>query len=486
MKKIVLKENYLDSNKIVKYGFLGQYLMNLGIKHNDLESFIDKPRPTDCADPSGLINIDKAAQIFMDECNKGGAAKVFVQVDSDCDGFTSGAIVLQYIKRRFPEIKIEWRLHNGKEHGIILDTVPSDATLVIIPDAGSNQFNEHNALIESGKKVIVLDHHEIDDDDWQNKTLACIVNNQVSPNYPNKSLSGAGVAYKFAKYIDEHYFSDEICIADSLMDLAAIGIIADAMNMTTLDNNWIAYYGLGTIRNKFIRHLAVKQARGIKNPDSLTKMDVMWYIAPVINGVIRSGETEDKEMVFKALIEPQGEADMYEHVWRGVTKYENIYERAVRLAANAKSRQDSNKKKAFEWLCDDVRAKGLDKNNIIIETLDEKNSSKVGANITGLIAMELVKEFNKPCLVLRKTELEGKSVFGGSGRNGRFYNLPNLKDTLDAAGAEYTAGHQGAMGVFLTPEQVEPVTKYFNDNLMLQHFWMKCLKLIIGFIQEKD
>ena len=294
-------------------------------------------------------------------------------------------------------------------------------------------------------------------------TPAIIVNNQTSPEYSNKSLSGAGVVYKFIKAMDKRYFNDDHIYHD-YGDLAAIGIIADAMNMTTLDNNYIAYWGLSHIHSKFIHELAVKQSRGVKNPDHLTKIDVAFYIAPVINGVIRSGSQEDKEMTFGAMIDNE-DTNLYEHTWRGVTKMETLWERAARNAINAKSRQDASKKKSFEWLCEKIRKEGWDNHNIIIAILDAKESIKVSPNITGLIAMELVKEFNKPALVLRDTEFDGEHVYGGSGRNGNFYGLPDLKAMLTAAGGLYQEGHANAFGSFLRKDQVDDIRNYFDTHL---------------------
>lgn len=341
--------------------------------------------------------------------------------------------------------------------------MPEDTDIVFIPDAGSNQFEEQKALFEKGIKTIILDHHEVSDMNSFQRTPAIIVNNQTSPEYPNKSLSGAGITYKFIKAMDKIYFSDNHIFHD-YGDLAAIGIIADAMNMTTLDNNYIAYWGLSHIHSKFIHELALKQSRGVKNPDHLTKIDVAFYIAPVINGVIRSGSQEDKEMTFGAMIDNE-DTNLYEHTWRGVTKMETLWERAARNTINAKSRQDASKKKSFEWLCEKIRKESWDNHNIIIATLDAKESIKVSPNITGLIAMELVKEFNKPALVLRDTEFDGEHVYGGSGRNGNFYGLPDLKAMLTAAGGLYQEGHPNAFGSFLRKDQVDDIRNYFDTHL---------------------
>ena len=463
MKKIELKVNHLERNSNKKYIY--QYLETLGIKYEDVDSFISQPRNEDEEPPMHLDNISAAADAIDYAARK--KMKFFIQVDSDTDGYTSSAILINYLKRRYGDIDIIWRLHAGKEHGVIVDTVPEDTGIVIIPDAGTNQFVEHKALHDKGMIVVVLDHHELEEPNIEDSP-AIIVNNQISKFCINKSLSGAGVVYKLIKYMDSEFFTDKIY--QNYGDLAAIGIISDAMNMTTLDNNYIAYWGLKHIHSQFIEQVAIKQSRGIKNPQSLTKIDVAFYIAPVINGVIRSGAPEDKQMVFRALIEENNTEDFVRE-WRGTTYHETLYECAARLAMNAKARQDAAKKKSFEWLCEKIRDKGWDKDNIIIVPLDAKESLKVSPNITGLISMELVKEFNKPALVLRQTELDGKMVYGGSGRNGNFHNLPDLKQALQNSNeVYYTAGHANAFGVFIEEDHINQIREYFLSHYKSEEF----------------
>ncbi len=470
MNKVELKTNCLKmyDNNTSEFsrgmGFIAQYLMSLGIEKKNLMSFIDKPKDSDADNPETLEHIKEAAEVLVKRLDCG--AKVFVQVDSDTDGYTSAAVLISYLRKRWPNIKIVHRLHNGKEHGVVPETVPADCSVVIIPDAGSNQFDEQNYLASIGKTVIILDHHEVDK---MEDTQAYIVNNQLSPNFTNKNMSGVGVVYMFIQYLDKYYFSDLESIYRNYLDLTAIGIIADAMLMTSLGNNYIAYYGLNNIKNQFIYELALKQSRGIPDPAHLTKIGVAFYIAPVINGVIRYGTPEDKEMVFKALT-TENDTEDYQTEYRGVVRHENLYQYASRLAMNAKGRQDSAKKKSFEWICDKIDSEGWCNDNIIIAALDEKESAKVSPNITGLIAMELVTHYNKPALVLRKTEFEEQEVYGGSGRNGNFYGLPNLKDFLHEAGAFYVEGHQSAFGCFLKPDQVQSIRDYANSHLSMSSF----------------
>ena len=462
MKRIEMKVNHIKKDTT---DYIVDYLATLGIAKENVDSFIGTPKDSDQDNPWGLENMSVAARVAY-HMLKEENAHIFVQVDSDTDGYTSSAVLINYVKRRFPNAKVSYALHPGKEHGIIPTNIPDDATLVIIPDAGSNNYAEQKEVIASGKELIILDHHEVNN---YEDTGAILVNNQFSRNFSNKNLSGVGIVYMFIKAIDEEYFKEDQIHRDYL-DLTAIGIIADAMNMASLGNNYIAHYGLHNIRNEFIKELAIKQSRGIKNPEHLTKTDVAFYIAPVINGVIRSGAPEDKQMVFRALTE-EGSTEIFNHEWRGKVTPESLYAHAVRLAANAKSRQDSAKKKSFEWLCSEIRANGHDKDNLIIATLDKKQSMKVSANVTGLIAMELVKEFNKPCLVLRETEFNGKQVYGGSGRNGNFYGLPSLLDFLHQSNlVEYAEGHANAHGTFIEPDKIQPLRDFANSVLNPQIF----------------
>ena len=113
MKTIRLKEN-----KINRYSktMLEDYICSFGIARENVNSFIGTPRPTDADDPFKLKNIREAADLAYQKCRMPDA-KVFVQVDSDCDGYTSSALLLNYLNSLFPgftQNNIIYRLHEGK------------------------------------------------------------------------------------------------------------------------------------------------------------------------------------------------------------------------------------------------------------------------------------------------------------------------------------------------------------------------------------
>ena len=168
--------------------YLFSILKSRGI--GDVETYLN-PTINLLLDPQLLNNIERGAEELYSclEANE----EIFLQVDSDADGYTSAAILYNYIKRFEPKAKITIRFHEGKQHGVIPSTVPDNTSLVLLPDSGSNQFEEHRELAERGISVLVIDHHLADHESED----AIIINNQLSPLYSNKSLCGAGVVYKF-------------------------------------------------------------------------------------------------------------------------------------------------------------------------------------------------------------------------------------------------------------------------------------------------
>ena len=69
--------------------------------------------------------------------------KIFIQVDADCDGYTSAAILINYLNCLFPhfvQTQISYRVHDGKQHGLLVETIPDDVKLVIAPDSSSSDY----------------------------------------------------------------------------------------------------------------------------------------------------------------------------------------------------------------------------------------------------------------------------------------------------------------------------------------------------------
>lgn len=214
------------TNRQITNNFLANLLIDRGtIPENDLQ-YQDKffnPGRGNLLEPELLDNILEAAQLLEKHIKQGN--KIYLVVDSDMDGFTSSAVLYNYIennyRKNYSDYSIEYHIPTGKEHG--LDTLMNDLNvskkydLIILPDAGSNDINEHKALKQLGYDIICLDHHMVS----EKSEDAIVVNNQSSDRYENKNLSGVGVVYKFLQLLDK---MNEWSDADNYLDLVAAGM----------------------------------------------------------------------------------------------------------------------------------------------------------------------------------------------------------------------------------------------------------------------
>lgn len=156
-----------------------------------------------------------------------------VIVDCDCDGYTSSAILINYLYSLFPsyvESNLSYFVHDSKTHGLS-DTMAwlnnrTNLGLVVLPDSSSNDYEYHKQLKDAGINVLILDHHDAD----HISENAVVINNQLS-DYPNKELSGAGVTWQFCRYLDKLL---NINNAEKYRDLVALGLDADMMSLRSI------------------------------------------------------------------------------------------------------------------------------------------------------------------------------------------------------------------------------------------------------------
>ena len=440
----------------------------------DIDKFM---RPTkECElNPYDLDNIEAAAQMLLGHLRKHN--KLLWVIDADCDGFTSSAILWLYVKHLFPDALMEFVVHEHKQHGLNdkIDWIEdhSDCDIVIVPDAGSYDIKEHARLEELGIDCLVLDHHEqLYDEQGQPVISKCkntiIVNNQLSPRYANKSLCGAGVVYKFCEVLDDILGIDQ---AKTYLDLAALGEIADVMDRTTSETNYIMLEGLKHINNEGFRTLIEAQSFSLKEKATppyvgLSPIDIAFYIAPLINAITRVGTITEKEAMFYCFIEPHREMPSTK---RGAKPGDIEYaaEQTARVGKNAKARQDKIKEKAIDIIDFKIQKDGLDDNNIIVVEVD--TTDDIPQELTGLIAMAVVSKYHKPCMIGRRNS---KNEIQGSIRSdGNFAGLPSFKKFLeDSSLLNYTAGHDNAAGWGLNGNKLDSLINYANTHLRAEDF----------------
>ncbi len=378
-------------------------------------------------------------------------------VDSDLDGYTSGALIYSFLTQSLKIENVSFTLHPGKEHGIVLKDIDVDTNLIIVPDAGSSQSEEHKYLLENGKKILVLDHHEVNNDFTYQEDLKqniVIINNQLG-EYKNKSLSGAGVTFKFIQAYCSQY---GVPFSQRNYALAACGIIADVMDISILENKYIIDTGIKYMKeHPFLYRLIEKAHYNQKNPTPTIK-DVGWVIGPNINAIIRLGTEAQKLLIFKAMVTP---LEMVQTEKRNSEDFIPIFEEAVRVCENAKKRQSTALEKNVRIILSEID--GSKETNCIVFV---DKDLELTFELSGLIANNLLSKFNKPVILLREFTEKNEKQYRGSVRGKPVDTLDNLKELMSGiTGVIKADGNGFAFGVSIEKDNFEEFKAHINDAL---------------------
>lgn len=405
----------------------------------DIKSFLN---PTVKNTESELLfnNIEKARDVLIKHIENN--SKIDLVVDCDVDGNTSGAVIYQYIKNIKSSIDIDYFIHTGKLHGLkeFVDRIcQDDSSLVIVPDAGTGDVEECKRIIESGKDIIILDHHSISSEG----NPAIVVNNQLSDKVTDKAMTGVGVTYKFAKLLDKYYGVD---YSDDYLDLVALGMIGDRADTMDLETRFLILEGLNQIRNKSGKNKLIKtlvNAQMYSMDNKITMNGIGFYVCPLINSLIRLGEYEDKRYMFEAFVNSD---KVLERKVRGKGIVEmTIQEYTLKACESSNRKQKKMTEDSAAVLSEEIKGFGLDKFPILICNARDN----VDGNSTGLIANRLADQYQRPCLLMRRKG----DICKGSGRGYEKCEIRDFNQWCKDTGLFMKVdGHPGAFGCEITFE----------------------------------
>lgn len=434
-----------------QYSTVEQILTNRGIPIQEIHHYLNTT-DNDINSPSlfGEDNLKRGAAALINTIKSDNT--MIIVVDADCDGFTSSAILINYLHDLFPhwvETKLSWYLHSSKQHGLndCIDwIVDKQFNLVCCPDSSSNDYNEHQRLKELGIDTIVLDHHEADKIDDN----AIIINNQLS-SYPNKELSGAGVTWQFCRYIDKLL---NITYANNYLDLVSLGDNADMMSMTSFETKHLIQKGLEdeNLKNPFITYMADKNSFSLKG--KLTPINVAFYIAPYVNAIVRSGTLEEKQVVFESMLQFRA-FERVPSTKRGhkLGDTESIVEQATRIATNVKARQTKAQNEGMLTIENMIQEQHLLDHKVLLFLIE---AGAIDKNIAGLIANKIMSKYQRPVCILTKVNDEGTISYQGSARGCDKTGVNNFKDICSQTNAIlYAEGHQGAFGLGIEEDKIQ-------------------------------
>lgn len=220
--------------------------------------------------------------------------RVLVFGDFDADGITGLAIMTLALRRLGIETipYVPSRLEEG--HGLSRAAVEAagaaGATVIVTVDTGSSSIDEVAAANAAGVDVLITDHHHVPA--VLPAALAMVNPHRADADYPDRRLSGSGVAFTLARLL----------IGDAalqLADLAAIGTVADLAPVLG-ENRAIVQLGMEQLRNGARPGLAALMAVAGIAPADVDLERLSFGLAPRLNAAGRVGEAFDAALLLLA------------------------------------------------------------------------------------------------------------------------------------------------------------------------------------------
>ena len=358
--------------------------------------------------------------------NYSNSTIVIVQ-DADLDGICSTVILYQYLSNLNPNWNIRILIHKGKERGLSDEDIMNDIILlhpdlVFVPDAGTNDKIQAEELCKADIGLVVIDHHNYDTP-IEKGTL---INNQ-NPNYKvQRDGSGTLVTHKFLQAMDIEF---NLNWSSFCIDLVALSLISDSMNMNNMENRTYYHYGLETIdcvQNEFLRQCMFK----FIGDKEYTQRDIAFKIVPKFNSIVRSKDQILKQRLIYAFL-----------------GQDNI-EEVLDLCAEAHKNQIETVNNIIE--ANVGKIKEITDNNLIILSCDDMPRS-----YSGLIAGKVMNMCdNKPTIV-------GKIIDGefiGSLRS----PIPLQEDLDKNELIEWCHGHAESAGICIKETNIDNIVEYYN------------------------
>ena len=365
--------------------------------------------------------------------------KVLIYGDYDVDGTMAVVVLLTALRALGAQVDahIPDRMVDG--YGMRADVIERAARegyrLVLSVDTGIREHAVIARARELGVDSIVTDHH-LPDGDLPH--AAAILNpHRADCAYPEKNLSGVGVAFKLAQALLGSRLSARV--TQSYLKVVALGTIADVVPLVG-ENRVIAHFGLAGLREPVHQGLsALLDVSGVRGR-AVSTGDVGFRLAPRLNAAGRMENARDVIDLFTCL--DGGQARAIAERLDGLNRERQQVEERI-LAEIGTILQEPS---ASAW---------KDRYSLVF--------ARPGwhRGVIGIAAQRVAERYHRPALVIAIEDERGQSVGYGSGRS-----IPgfHLLDALTAAKDLFVrfGGHAQAAGFTLPADRIADLESAFE------------------------
>ncbi|WP_290033792.1 single-stranded-DNA-specific exonuclease RecJ [Ligilactobacillus cholophilus] len=411
---------------------LVKILVERGFKTVDEINNFLHPNENDIHSPFDLHDMQKAVDRIQEAIMNG--EKVVIYGDYDADGITSTAIMYETLLELGADVSyyVPDRFKDG--YGPDLDQykrLKNDGMqLLITVDNGVSGFDEIKYLNAQGIDVIVTDHHEIPQE--LPPAFAIVHPDYPGSNYPFKGLAGVGVAFKVACALLEE-------IPEDLLDLVAIGTVADVMPLVD-ENRILVRYGLQALQmTNRPGLLCLYDVAGIK-PNKIDADTIGFALAPRLNAL---GRIKDASL--------------------GVRLLTTLDEEEAASLAKQTQKYNEERQSFVNEIMQQCQQQLLSEKTHLVNIIKGKGWHE---GVLGIVASRIAEQTKKPTIVLTKVE---NGIYKGSGRSVNGFDLfkafDGHRDLFESFG-----GHQMACGLSISEEKISSLQVISDQEARNQDF----------------
>ncbi|MGB3534487.1 MAG: single-stranded-DNA-specific exonuclease RecJ [Microcoleaceae cyanobacterium] len=369
--------------------------------------------------------------------------------DFDADGVTATSVLWEGLGQFFPHSNsnLSYYIPNRltESHGLNFAGIDrlfqQGCNLIITCDTGSTNIAEIEYANQLGIDIIITDHHTLP---AERPAVVSIINPRYFfSDHPLYHLSGVAVAYKLVEALYEALPTVPQQPLEALLDLVAIGLIADLVQLTG-DCRYLAQKGIQQLQ----KQLKNQTRPGVAKLLELCKRtgdrptDISFGLGPRINAVSRI----------------QGDA----HFCVELLTSRDI-KHCEKLALETEL-ANTRRKVLQKDVAKDVMKK-LAKQDLSTTAVIVLSDPQWPTGILGLVASQVAQEYKKPTILLTEDNTNPLIPLGkGSARSAQEIDLYELVQTQSHL-IEKFGGHPFAAGLCLKLENLSLFTEGINRQL---------------------
>ncbi len=435
----ILKESIIKEFKI--HPVIAQFLISRGfrsLKH--IHDYLYGRLP-ELHDPFLMSQmpqaVERVCQALVNNEN------ILIYGDNDVDGITGTTLLTEFLQDVGGSVFFYLSNRGMLRQSLIVEALEyaliNHCTLLITVDCGITAATEIAHFAAHNIDVIITDHHEPTD-----KIPPCVatLNPKLVGNpYPNRDLTGVGVAFKLAHGVTnqltaENKITNKKIDLKRYLDLVALGTISDMGSVLDTENRILVKYGMRQLKKG--KRMGLLKLFSICDVDinDLSTFTIASRITPRLNSL---GRIDDPRKGVQMLLVKN--ADLAEKM-------------ALELDLNNIERQ-----KIERTMSIDVNSMLEEQTDILSNKAIIMMSEKWHPGVIAILSTRISKQYNRPTVMIAIDKGIGK----GSIRSIRKFPLLETLKSCSSILINF-GGHDFAAGLTLKEENIPEFKRLFLES----------------------